>query len=714
MITAENLSSREHLEFPRYDGSYAIPKTMSKKTPPQDAAWNDLTLSDIEDWAGSEIVTHGKAYQKQGKVRELCMSNDGVLLAWVDGTHRYATRVELQQPKKKTPRLSSACSCPVALNCKHGVAVLMEMLTKIIDGAEIARAVNADPRWKVIESGSQDQDDEFVDDDDYGREEYRAPQKRGKKSKAVSKDKKITNAHLRKLLAAKPPAQLLEMLWKYVARDANFKKQLTDEIALASGNFDALLREAQTEMRKLTAQTAWRDSWKGKKSLPDYSGLQKRLSLLLDHGYADAIVELGRELLTRGIQQINESNDNGHTAGEIQECLEIVSAALLQSSLRDEERLGIALEMILQDSFRLCEDLHGILDLTYDSATWSSVADKLSKQLAMLPASKKSDDSWTNSYQRENLSNWVIKLLERAERSDEATQLCIDEATKNGRFVRAVERLIEVKRYDQAETLAYQGLRETAPHWAGTVKNLEDLLIKLAVKKKDWQLPAAIAANRFFENPNVPAYRTLLQATDKAECLAAVTKAAVTFLETGNRPDQAAVEKSPGKSNSAWPLPAPPAKSKPQSRGHFAGSDRGPYFGVLIDLAIDEQRLDDAVKWYDLRKAAAAARKTYPWLAMTINGDERIAKAIEESHPLRAVEIYRELAFFIANATNTKTYPEAAKYLKSIKMLLEQIRRPELWTTIYAEFCTKHGRKPSLMKHIKKIDEPPPVAPRKT
>jgi uncharacterized Zn finger protein len=53
----------------------------------------DLTWNDIEEWAGGKIVSRGKSYQRQGRVSDLAVTDDDALLAWVDGTERYANRV---------------------------------------------------------------------------------------------------------------------------------------------------------------------------------------------------------------------------------------------------------------------------------------------------------------------------------------------------------------------------------------------------------------------------------------------------------------------------------------------------------------------------------------------------------------------------------------------------------------------------------------------
>jgi hypothetical protein len=54
--------------------------------------FSDLTWNDIEEWAGGKIVSRGKSYQRQGRVSDLAVTDDGSLIAWVDGTVRYATR----------------------------------------------------------------------------------------------------------------------------------------------------------------------------------------------------------------------------------------------------------------------------------------------------------------------------------------------------------------------------------------------------------------------------------------------------------------------------------------------------------------------------------------------------------------------------------------------------------------------------------------------
>lgn len=57
--------------------------------------------------------------------------------------------------------------------------------------------------------------------------------------------------------------------------------------------------------------------------------MRKQLQALLTNGHADAVLQLGEELWTRGNEQVEQSHDEGDTATAIAECMEIVLAAVL-------------------------------------------------------------------------------------------------------------------------------------------------------------------------------------------------------------------------------------------------------------------------------------------------------------------------------------------------------------------------------------------------
>ena len=71
-----------------------------------------LTWEDLEDWAGSRIVKRGRSYQQSGSVSDLARTADGGLIAWVQGSRRYASMVAFDGGE-----LDSDCTCPYGFVC---------------------------------------------------------------------------------------------------------------------------------------------------------------------------------------------------------------------------------------------------------------------------------------------------------------------------------------------------------------------------------------------------------------------------------------------------------------------------------------------------------------------------------------------------------------------------------------------------------------------
>ena len=84
------------------------------------ALFKQVTWPELEDWAGATIAARGQSYQRSQRVTNLARTSEGGVVAWVQGTHRYATLVDMDEQG-----LSSACTCPYEDTCKHAVAVVL-------------------------------------------------------------------------------------------------------------------------------------------------------------------------------------------------------------------------------------------------------------------------------------------------------------------------------------------------------------------------------------------------------------------------------------------------------------------------------------------------------------------------------------------------------------------------------------------------------------
>jgi uncharacterized Zn finger protein len=108
---------------------------------------------------------------------------------------------------------------------------------------------------------------------------------------------------------------------------------------------------------------------------------------------------------------------------------------------------------------------------------------------------------------------------------------------------------------------------------------------------------------------------------------------------------------------------------------------------VLLDIALAESRLDDVLHWYDRLRARTSAGYYYGDPGATV------ARAVERSHPDRAIAIWEELAARAVARTNTEAYVEAARYLDSAGRL--EARRGNLaaWRARVLELQARERRK---------------------
>ena len=83
----------------------------------------NMTLDDIDAWVEGSTADTGKKIQQQGGISNICLTEDGDLLAWVEGTSRHAVMIFFEDQI-----LTSACSCTAPGACKHAVAAVYEAL----------------------------------------------------------------------------------------------------------------------------------------------------------------------------------------------------------------------------------------------------------------------------------------------------------------------------------------------------------------------------------------------------------------------------------------------------------------------------------------------------------------------------------------------------------------------------------------------------------
>ncbi len=368
---------------------------MPKKKPKLDR-FADLTWNDLDQWAGGKILSRGKSYQRQGRVRDLAVTEEHGLIAWVDGTKRYATKVVLEE----TGMPDAICTCPYEWDCKHGVAVVIEYLKRIEGNRPVPKASPDDARLKILED--EGWDDEPIDEEP-----------------AVFEDER---KEIDQFLKGKTKAQLTELIHEIAQQHPEVAQEIVDRRQLTSGHTKALVTRLRGEIQEIGDEPGWQNYWQGEGYTPDYSGIRKKLETLLEAGHADEVLTLGRELVSTGIRQVEESHDEGETQMEVAACMPVIVKALDQSSLDSADKLNWALDAVLEDQYEVCEAFAEYLHRKHPKSAWHTLADRLLLRLKEMKSAKGADD-FSRSYERDRLSNWAIHALEQAGRKDEIIPL---------------------------------------------------------------------------------------------------------------------------------------------------------------------------------------------------------------------------------------------------------------------------------------------------
>lgn len=128
---------------------------------------------------------------------------------------------------------------------------------------------------------------------------------------------------------------------------------------MTSGHTKTLVTRLRREIQKIGDEPGWQNYWGDEGFTPDYSGIRRKLETLLKAGHIDAVLILGRELVSTGIHQVSESHDEGETMMEVAACMPLIANALDTSSLDSADKLLWALDAELKDQYEYLMYLMG-------------------------------------------------------------------------------------------------------------------------------------------------------------------------------------------------------------------------------------------------------------------------------------------------------------------------------------------------------------------
>lgn len=618
---------------------------MAKKKKQSDKFLN-LSWNDLEEWAGHKIVKRGENYQKQGRVSRLAKTEDGNLSATVKGSDIYGTKVLIMQDG----RLESICTCPYTYNCKHGVAIVLEYIDQVKRNIPVPEVDKNDERLMLIDGDLDDESDDNDNIDIFLKDQ--------------SRDDLIVLVN--------------ELGIKY----SEVNRYLHDRLKFSSGNIESRIRHIHKQIDEATREPGWQNHWDGQGFTPDFSEIRENLETLLDEGYADDVLLLGRELMSSGIELVEISHDEGETAAEIEGCMPAIIRALEESSIAPVEKLDFAVNAIIDDEYSLFESFYEFIESGHPVDVWDEIANNMIERLENFP-----DNSYElglSNYKRDQISNWAVTALEKSDRGKEIIPLCEKEAPITASYKRLVNILIEEKNYDDAEKWIHRGLKELKDRLPGIASDLRGQLLDIRMKQKNSGSVAALLAYEYVYYPTTNVYQICKKASEKIQEWEKVRVCILNYHETGNLPWK----------QKDWPLPQPDIEfTETRTNNEY------PMIRELISLYIFEKNPEKVLFWYD--RGVAEKRWRFGF-----NTDE-IADAIKTYSPERAIGMWQSTAEALINRVKPSAYENAVIYLKKAKKVMKEIKKQDAWDKYFQGLRNTHIRKTRLLEILDRMDNNP-------
>jgi len=663
-----------------------------RHNPEGDMNFTNLTWEDLKEWAGARVVTRGKSYRNA--VEDLRLTADGRLLAWVKGGDRYATVVTISKGRK----LSSACTCPYAVACKHAVAIVLAYLDAVQAKTPVPAAEEDDER---LERLAEAEDEDELDGDDWDEDDDANSGAVSRKRAGKRVGSGDPDAAARRYLEGLAPAALLDFVRELASDFPVVRQRIADRAELQSGDVAKQLANTRREIAIVSANPGWTRHWSNERHIPDYSRVQERLNSLLASGHADEVVALGEEILRQGIPQVGMSDDEGETGQEIADSMAIVFRALKASSKTVPERLLWEIDARLLDDYSILDGIKGPLaeGEAGTPADWSAVADNLARRLEAMPTAAATGDAdgWSRNDHRQGIMRWLLDALQRAGRAQAITAILTREAEITNCYAELVDHLLAVKQTEAAAEWARKGFQKTIEKLPGIAWAMEERLRDLAVRKRELPLVAAFRAMEFFDRPDAARYAKVQKATAPLDLWDTVRPLLLRWLETGARPDRAptvgpsrrgrARDVLPESTHkTAWPLPFT-GLLVPGEKGRYRSF---PDTATLIAIAIREKRYDDVLRWYDHEGKRGGYWQDH-------QGDT-VASAVQTTHPDAALAIWLRLAKAQIALTKPAAYQMAGAHLAQMKTVYQRTGRLAEWNRLLTTLRAENARKPRMIE----------------
>lgn len=577
-----------------------------------------LTNDLIRDWAGPAYYARGEGYFFEDRVHHLSERKQKIT-GTVAGTHNY--RVEMWADGDE---FSYTCDCPLGLNdefCKHCVATALQWLEQDMhaaDGAHDGEETGAAAGSELNQPGYHDW--------------------------VMHQDKNV----------------LADLLLDRAAEDEELENRLQLKAAAADFNL--------ATYKKIIRQTVGRSRFIDYREMSEYwrgiDAVVNSIEELLDHGQADAVIELSEYALLRVEQAIERVDDSDGYMGQLLERLQEIHLAACTVAQPDPQTLAerlFAWEFNGEwDTFRGGAHTYARVIGEQGLARYRELAEA---EWAGIPPLGPGEDDPERYGRRFNIAFIMEILAGLGGNLDELIAVKQRDLSSSYAFLEIGKACRSAGENEQALAWAEKGL---AAFGDKAHPDLKALLVELYLEAGRHDDAMSLTWSQFEQEPGFAAYVKLKDVADRQD----------SWPDWRQRAFDCIRERI-GESE----------QDLPRGRWRFSPwSDHS----LLVEIFLWEG--DEDAAW---QEACDGGCTKHFWL--------KLARKREADHPRDAIAVYQRQVGPIVGRTNNNAYAEAVVLIKRIANLMNGSGDRDDFLQYLAALRTDFKRKHNFMKMLDDI-----------
>lgn len=602
------------------------------------AVWESLSYEDLLEAFGPRIFARGQSYQQSGLVVSVAQPCADVVVGQVSGTWEYATVVRLTTGSGGA-HLSSHCTCPYEFDCKHGAALVLELQERLDANRPPSDQIPEKVRELLTLSGLE------------------VPGESGPLSQEV-----------RDYVDGLTRDELSELVLRTARSSASLRSELRLRARLSLQDADEIKSSVISDLEKLEDN-----------DLAACAEMGAHLRRLIELGEVQFILDNSLRI-AESLNEPIEMDDWGDPRPETipagaSACLDAVGEAVTASSLQPLEKLLMAETLDEADFYGLADYQVSVDD--FDEEECRDVADAIVEHIGQPPdvpltaELPRGDEAWLRS----RLVHHALEALDRIGAAEEAIDLAVREAAATGMWREAVDRLMKSDRLEEARAMLHTVVENSRALHPSLSEQIRSLLGEIASREGDCVRAVAFAAESFLAGPSLAGYQAVKSATENTEDWQQIRSFLLKALKTRKV------------SNADWPLACPDGVGPMQRVLKPEVAAR-----VGLDIAIDERDADAVIYWY--HELARVEDWGDPYVA------ERVADAIAEARPDKALAIWRDLVEGAVEAKSRSAYEQALPSLKKMRRTLIDAGREEEWRSYLSYLRDEYSRRWAFIETI--------------